>query len=123
MQGRGAETQNDFPALFLMQANPAQLLARDNIDDRREVFRLLSRLPPLERVKFDAWCCRRAALPGFATVPVVLPKTWNLARQARWDTGADERLTWEIWFDLWVLAKDYAFDLDVALGKLVGMVR
>lgn len=103
--------------------NPRQVRAFDNRDDRGEIRRLLCFLPPLERVRFDAWCCAKAAVPGWGERPKVMRKTWDLARQARWDSSADERLTLEVWLDLWTLANQYAFDLDVALQRLVRVVR
>lgn len=32
----------------------------DNLDDRREIFYLLSRLTPLQRIAFLYWCCDQA---------------------------------------------------------------
>ena len=102
-----------------------QILIRDNLDDRREIHSLLGRLPPLVRVRFDAWCCANAlAAPGATDYrPEVMAKTWDLAERARWDSSADDRLTYEIWLDLWTLAAQYAFSLDSALKKLVAVVR
>lgn len=100
-----------------------QILDYDTRDDRREVYRLLARLHPDARVAFVEGCCRRAALPGSATRPGVARRTRALARQACLDDSADERLTLELFFDLWNLSVSYAFDLDAALARLVAAAR
>ena len=106
-----------------MTHNPKQVLQYDNLDDRREIHQLLARLPPVERVRFDVWCCARASLPHFKHKPEVMAKTWRLAELARWDSSADERLTYEVWMDLWQISINYQFSLDVAVIELASRVR
>lgn len=101
----------------------SQVLAHDNLDDRREVHRLLGRLSPARRVAFVESCCRRAVLPGSATRPGVARRTRDLAERARTDSGADERLTLDLYFDLWLLASQYDFDLGEAFRRLEARVR
>ena len=99
------------------------VLSVDNLDDRREVHELLRKLPPDRRVAWLAWACRQSKLPRFDERPAVARKTLALAEQARWDSSADERLTLECYTDIWFLAMSYELNLDVALAKLVEMVR
>ena len=99
------------------------ILDHDNLDDRREVYHLLSKLPPLERVAWLDWCCRNATLPKTNIRPVVAAKTRELARQARWDTAADERLTLEVFFDLWQMSINYRVDFAALLTGLERCAR
>jgi hypothetical protein len=100
-----------------------QVLLHDNLDDRREVFQALKRLPPGARVAFVNWCCRRAVLPGSRTHPGVARRTQELAELARRDDAADERLTVDLFFDLWNLSLSFDFTLDDALAELVRRAR
>lgn len=117
-----------------MTAKP-ELLHYDTVDDRREVHRLLGRLPPRERVAFLSWACRQATLPTGADIalhpdgsgsmvhPQVAPKTWELMRQAQHDSRADEKLTFDVYFDVWLLATQYQVSLRRVLMQLEGLVR
>lgn len=95
----------------------------DTLDDRRELHRLLGFLAPPQRLAFLEDCCRRATLPRGKQRPVVAPRTRQLAMLALRDSSADERLTLEIYFDLWQLEISYAFDLDAALVRLQALAR
>lgn len=104
-------------------AKPAYL-TMDNLDDRTEVYRLLSRLSPARRLAWLRWCCARAVLPNSATHPGPARKMVELADLARRDSSADQRLTLDIFYDFWSLTGlNYELDPDVALTKLVAMVR
>lgn len=100
-----------------------QYLQTDNLDDRREIYYLLARLSPRRRIAFLRWACQTAVLPCSTVRPRVLQKTEDLARLAERDDSADERLTLEIFFDVWHLCLSYKFDLDNALARLVQIVR
>jgi len=95
----------------------------DNLDDRREIHRLLTYLPPRRRVEFLAWCCRRSVVPNSATRPGPTRKTWELAETARWDSSADRRLALDVYFDCWILCVQYELNLDLALERLVQLAR
>lgn len=99
------------------------LLAHDNLDDRREIHRLLARLSPAGRVDFLRKACAAATLPAAKTHPGVSQKTLALAGLAQRDDSADARLTLDVYMDLWYLSAHYRFDLDRALAQLVQLVR
>lgn len=85
-------------------------LIYDTVDDRREVQRLLERLPVSHRIAFLAWCCRQVTIPNGGTHPEVsLTRTKGTAV--------------EVYRDLWYLAGQYDLDIDAATEKLVEMVR
>lgn len=98
-------------------------VVHDNLDDRREIFCLLKRLPPTQRLSWLQWACRHAALGKSSVRPVVTSKTRRLAEQARWDNSADERLTLEIFWDLWHLDVSYRVDFETLLKRLEQAVR
>jgi hypothetical protein len=95
----------------------------DTLDDRKEIHQLLRRLPPARRVKFLEWCCEKAILPNSTIHPKVSAKTRSLAEAARWEDGADSRLSLAVYTDVWMLAAQYRFSIDDALKRLVEMVR
>ena len=90
----------------------------NTLDDRREITRLLETLPPSRRLAFLQHCCRIATLPNSPHRPFVLRETIDLTARARWDSQADAQLTTSIYFDLWMLATQYQFDLDRAVMEL-----
>lgn len=99
------------------------VIQHDTLDDRREVYRQLKALPPARRLGFLRWCAARARLPRTNAAAHVSRATHERARQARWDTAADEKLTIEIFFDLFTLACQYEFDLGGALRELERRAR
>jgi hypothetical protein len=69
-------------------------------DERREVFQMISRLPRRERVRFLAWACRAATLPGGHAAAI--EKTSGEARDVYGDLmmlwaahNLSVRLTWD----------------------------
>lgn len=106
-------------------ASDRQWIALDTKDDRREIYHLLDRLPPKKRLAFVRWCCRRAFHShGYSpTKPGVLQKTIELAELARWDSSASDRLSYDLFFDIVNLNRQWFLDLDAALKRLVEMVR
>lgn len=100
-----------------------RFLVYDTRDDRKEIFHLLKRLPPAKRIAFVSECCRKAVLGTSKISPRVAQKTRDLATQARWDSSADEKLTLDLFYDLWHLSVSYKFDLDAALTRLVEVVK
>lgn len=100
------------------------VLQLDNVDDRTEVrHALLRRLSPARRVAFLAWACGQSKLGKFESRPVVGKQTHELAKLARWDSSADEALSKDVELSLWTLAVQFQLNLDLALAKLVEMVR
>lgn len=95
----------------------------DTLDDRREVWYLLHRLAPRQRVQWLAAACRLALIPRSKTRPRVSAKTWARADAAMRDDSLDEGLTTEIFFDFWTMAANYSLDTAKALEVLVGMAR
>lgn len=100
-----------------------QLIAVDNLDDRREIHRLLRRLPPRDKIMFLHWACKQATLGKGGNHPAVSHETIEHAREAVKSDAWDERLTFECEMDLWYLSEQYDFSLDTALGKLVEMAK
>ena len=90
----------------------------DDLDTRREAYRLLARLPPSARVAFVQSCCDTVTIRGTASRPFVAARTRALARRARWDDSADRRLSLELWFDLWQMASHFGLDLGTAFIRL-----
>lgn len=85
-------------------------LVYDNLDDRREIHRLLERLSPTGRKRFLAWCCQQVTISPNSTIhPRVAQRTRGLAQ--------------EIFYDVWALAIQYGLDLDVVAAKLVEVVK
>lgn len=101
---------------------PAHVV-HDNLDDRREIFCLLAKLPPRKRVSWLEWACRNATLGRSSIQPVVSSKTRQLAEAARWDNSADERLSLEIFWDLWHLDVSFQVDFEQLLKHLERSVR
>jgi hypothetical protein len=105
------------------QSSKPRWLVLDTLDDRREIHRLLTRISPQARLRFLEWCCQSAVLPHSQVRPTVSRTTRELAAQARWDSGADARLSTGIYEDVWYLAGNYDFDIDRALARLVEVAR
>lgn len=99
------------------------IVAHDNLDDKRELWGLLKRLPPRQRVQFLHWCCIQATVPSTRTQPRVQPATEQRAELAMRDDSADTALTYECYFDIFAMANQYELDLDKTLDKLVELVR
>lgn len=100
-----------------------ELSAYDTLDDRREVYYLLARLPPRRRVEWLANACRGAVIPKTKTRPHVSAATWARADEAMRDDSLDEGLTVEVFFDFWTMAANYGLDVAAALEVLVRMAR
>lgn len=98
-------------------------VVHDNLDDRKEVFYLLGKLPPSERIRWLEWACCRSVLPGSKVRPFVARRTRQLAEQARWDSAADARLTMEVYYDLWHLDVSFTVDFAQLLRQLEQQVR
>lgn len=102
----------------------SQLLQFDTRDDRREVCALLAKLSPAERIAWLRWCCKQATLGGKRGMhPKIQRKTLELADQARHSDDADQRLTLDLYFDLWALSAQWKFQVASAVTELERRVR
>jgi hypothetical protein len=101
------------------------VLAFDNLDDRREIYHLLRRLSPRERIAFMRWYLSHVHLgPWLSLVPAVREDTLQLAKQAMTDDAADEVLARELYNDIWATAAAYdGLSLELALNGLVERVK
>lgn len=119
------EPRHDIPIPFpKAKANPGQIRAYDNRDDRLEIARLLGHLPPARRVEFLQWACSQAVLPGtFGLHPNVALSTVAMAARARHCDRANEALTIDVMQSLTHMAIDYSLDLSKCLARLVLMAR
>lgn len=84
--------------------------ARDNLDDRREIAYLLTRIPPVLRVRWLKWCCEKCWFPNSRVHPTVGHGTTGEPAMA-------------IYFDFWNLTNEYRLDPLVGLNALIEIVR
>lgn len=98
------------------------LITLDTLDDRRELWHLLHRLPPRRRVSFLAWCCGKVRRPD-GNGPVASSRmAETIAGAARCDRF-DHRLTNEIYGDVLALSAQWGLDLAAAAAELERRVR
>lgn len=97
----------------------------DTLDDRRELWHLLHRLPPRDRFAFLGWCCRQCFLPNsrihpqpswFRMGPRIKSATWG-------DDVQDNALTNEIYTDIWALVMQYELSVRRTAAALEICVR
>ena len=98
------------------------LLTLDTLDDRRELWHLLAKLPPRSRVSFLAWCCKRAK-PVLGRLPVASGRMAPTVEMAGRCDRHDLRLTNEIYSDLLYMAANHDLDLTAAAAELERRVR
>lgn len=84
----------------------------DTLDDRREIWHLLHRMPPARRLGYLERVCRAVSRPD-GTGPRPVPDMRLLARDAERCGRADERLTNAVYVD--VVHVCAAFDLELLL--------
>lgn len=101
----------------------APCFAFDTRDDRKEMHQLLCKLSPAKRLAFLAWCCTKAAVPNSVIRPCVGRAMPERAALAMKDDSADEKLSLEIYLDVWNLSLQYQLDLVEATAELVRRVR
>jgi hypothetical protein len=99
-------------------------LELDNLDDRRELHVLLSKLPPADRWRFVRWCCSRAVPAGRRRPVLHLDGRDREAidQARRGDRAADDRITRQCWGFLWDLAGVWQLDIQAAAVTLTGLV-
>lgn len=105
-----------------MTAAKPSILTMDTLDDRRELWHLLHRLPPHNRVAFLHRACRSVSKPN-APCPIPEPAWWNEAREAERCDRADEKLTTETFLSLAGISAEYGFDLLKAACELEQLVK
>jgi hypothetical protein len=91
------------------------LLHASTAGDRREIRSLLSRLAPLDRVRFLCACCLEVNRPGLTVSARNMPLD-----KARVDDAADAWVTRMVYADLLMFANCYGLDLDAAVTRLAG---
>jgi hypothetical protein len=102
----------------------SQLVTIDSKDDRVEIWHLLHRLPPHERVAFLQWACKQVPQNGKGHLPV--PSVWKMRAtldQARRCDRADRVLTNEIYCDLNQLFNTWGLDAVKTAVELTNLVR
>lgn len=106
------------------KAQPGQIKAFDNRDDRLEIANLLGHLSPKRRLAFLRWACLHATLPGtIGNHPIAAFSTVELARKARHCDRANESLTMDVLSSLVHMSIDYQLDLAACLAHLTLMAR
>lgn len=100
-----------------------QFLILDTKDDRREIYHLLGKLPPVDRVRYLEWCCRQVRKPGQRLQPTPSRRMTDRVQQAQRFGVGDDRLTTEIYFDWWRLANTYGLDVTAAAIELERLVK
>jgi hypothetical protein len=106
----------------IMGRMKAACLYLDTLDDRRELFALLHRLPPRRRVAYVEGLCRGLTIAD-GLRRGVSARTHALAELARRDDSADRRLTLDLYMDCWHLCVQYGLDLPAAAQALEALVR
>lgn len=105
-----------------MTGSHRSLLTLDTLDDRREIWILLHRLPPVERVRFVGAACERVSAANGGQGP--RPARYRaMLEAARWCDRADVALTNSAYLDLLQLAANWKLDLSVAALRLETLVR
>lgn len=102
----------------------AQLLVLDTRDDRTEVWHLLHRLPPRDRVRFLVHAC--GMCPASAAGHIPAPLVWDMrttAEQAYRCDRADVRLTNEVFADLLTCFAQWHLDAARTALALTEWVR
>lgn len=100
------------------------LLELDTLDDRREIWHLLHRLPPADRVRFLRYACA-SCVPnrkGHLPAPCVRLMRTTVADARRCDDG-DRRFTNEVYADLIQVVSGWALDPVAVANRLVEWVR
>ena len=102
------------------------LLTRfDNLDDRRELYRLFAALPPAARYRFVAWVCTLAKPMGVKTPSLVMDeRSRDAIKRARiGDAKANDYVTAETWGFLLLLTSTWSVPLDSVAKSLESVAR
>lgn len=99
----------------------SRLKVVDNLDDRREVWRALHHLEPMDRVAVLAAICRSAWTEVYRPYPAA--RVWEDARRAERSDEYSRRLTNEVFNDLWLLVSQYGLDAERVAVTVVSYAR
>lgn len=99
------------------------ILAIDTLDDRREWFELLLRLPPRERLRFLLWACRQTHSPKQRPVPNIPVMKTRIDAALRGDETANIALANEVRMDCCYLVIQYGLDPRKASEELERWVK
>lgn len=99
------------------------LLLVDTKDDRREIWHLLHRLSPWDRVRFLGQCCERARLPNGVGPRVSTDRMKPRITASYREEKANEGLTNEVYGDILVLAAEWNIDMASVAVELEQIVR
>lgn len=98
------------------------LLAVDTLDDRREIWHLLHRLAPWERVRFVDWCCRSVRSFGRGVRPSV-HRMLDRIQSSFKDDKSDHALTNMLYADVLFLGSQWGLDVPRAAVMLEQVVK
>lgn len=94
----------------------------DNVDDRREIWHLLHKLNPHQRVKFVGYCCQivtgklKGVVLDATSMQDTIEESWICER-------ASERLTNILYYDILALACQWKVDLSRVVLDLEQVVK
>lgn len=94
----------------------------DTLDDRREIWHMLHRIKPMERVKFIEKCCLKVEGP-YKGVVFERDKVKDLIAESRYRSDSDVRLTDVIYLDLLMLVAQWRLNFDWVVQTLESVVR
>lgn len=86
----------------------SETLLYDTRDDRRELWHLLHRVPPLWRICWLECCCQRVVLQGTTrNHPVVSQRMQQITEEAYQEDRSDQALTNQVYYDFWILVHQW----------------
>jgi hypothetical protein len=94
----------------------------DSVDDRREIWHLLHRMPPVKRLRYLYRCCE-AVRDGLGNGLFPLPSMNSMVDDAQRCDRGDERLTNAVYVDLLQLAANRNLDLAAVAIDLEGIAK
>lgn len=94
------------------------ILSIDNLDDRREWFNLLLRLPPRQRLQFLLWACRQTHSQKQKVMPNLPVMNQRISAALRGDEVANVALANEVRMDCAMLVIQYGLDPKRASEEL-----
>lgn len=98
-------------------------LSTDTLDDRREVWRLLHRLPPGKRVRFLQWAAEQSKIVKGNKPVHTTPRSVVEAAIRDYGNGADTNLTNSLYTELGMLYVQWNVDPKTIAEELEQRVR
>jgi hypothetical protein len=99
------------------------LIQYDNLDDRKEIHRLLQILHPATAVRWLDRQCQKVSGPHGSRPGPSLKMRPRVEAAITYGGERHYRLATEIYLDLWVLASQYGLDLGAATKELEALAR